>query len=105
MIIKNLSVYLLTAAILASTVFIINPGKESYGQSNATSTIDTNAWIEALKAAHPTLASIPDIADIEEDKGVMDKLKGLEAKEAVKTLIALDIVRDLMQYKAAQEVQ
>jgi hypothetical protein len=105
MIAKCLSVFVLAVTVLAGTTFIVNSGREVYGQSNATSTIDTSAWIEALKAAHPTLASIPDIADIEEDKGVIEKLKGLDAKEAVKTLIALNIVRDLLEYKAAQEVQ
>jgi hypothetical protein len=64
--------------------------------------------VEALKAKHPTLATIADIADIAdiaEDKDVIGKLKDLDAKEAIKTLIALNIVRDLMQYKQAQEVQ
>ena len=58
--------------------------------------------MEALKAKHPTLATIADIA---EDKDVIGKLKDLDAKEAIKTLIALNIVHDLMQYKQAQEVQ
>ena len=41
--------------------------------------------MEALKAKHPTLATISDIADIAEDKDVIGKLKALDAKEAVKT--------------------
>ena len=80
---------------MGATAIISSPGRIVYAQGNATSTIDTDKWVEALKAKHPTLATIPDIADIAEDKDVIGKLKALDPKEAVKTLIALNIVRDL----------
>jgi len=99
---------MLTVAVLGATALILNPGRIVYAQGNATSTINVDIWVEALKAKHPTLATIADIADIAdiaEDKDVIGKLKDLDAKEAIKTLIALNIVRDLMQYKQAQEVQ
>ena len=105
MITKNMSIFVLASAVLSATALISSPGRIAYAQGNATSTIDTDIWVEALKAKHPALATIPDIADIAEDKDVIGKLKSLDAKEAVKTLIALNIVRDLMQYKQAQEVQ
>lgn len=108
MITKNVSILMLTVAVLGATALIINPGKIVYAQGNATSIINVDIWVEALKAKHPTLATIADIADIAdiaEDKDVIGKLKDLDAKEAIKTLIALNIVRDLMQYKQAQEVQ
>ncbi len=107
-----MSVFILAVAVLGATALIVNPGRLVFAQGNATSTqgnatstINVDIWVEALKAKHPTLAAIPDIADIAEDKGVIVKLKDLDAKEAVRTLIALNIVRDLMQYKQAQEVQ
>jgi len=93
---------MLTVTVLGATALIINLGRIVYAQGNATSTINIDIWVEALKAKHPTLATIADIA---EDKDVIGKLKDLDAKEAIKTLIALNIVRDLMQYKQAQEVQ
>ncbi len=93
---------MLTVAVLGATALTLNPGRIVYAQGNATSTINVDIWVEALKAKHPTLATIADIA---EDKDVIGKLKDLDAKEAIKTLIALNIVRDLMQYKQAQEVQ
>lgn len=105
MITKNVSIFMLTVAVLGATALILNPGRIVYAQGNATSTINVDIWVEALKAKHPTLATIADIADIAEDKDVIGKLKDLDAKEAIKTLIALNIVRDLMQYKQAQEVQ
>ncbi len=105
MITKNVSILMLTVAVLGATALILNPGRIVYAQGNATSTINVDIWVEALKAKHPTLATIADIADIAEDKDVIGKLKDLDAKEAIKTLIALNIVRDLMQYKQAQEVQ
>ncbi|MDQ5870338.1 MAG: hypothetical protein M3530_11520 [Thermoproteota archaeon] len=105
MITKNASIFILAVAVLGGTALIVNPGRVVYAQDNATSTINTDVWVEALKAKHPTLAAIADIADIAEDRDVIGKLKDLDAKEAVKTLIALNIVRDLIQYKQAQEVQ
>jgi hypothetical protein len=105
MITKNVSILMLTVAVLGATALILNPGRIVYAQGNATSTINVDIWVEALKAKHPTLATIADIADIAEDKDVIGKLKDLDAKEAIKTLIVLNIVRDLMQYKQAQEVQ
>ena len=102
MITKNVSILMLTVTVLGATALIINLGRIVYAQGNATSTINIDIWVEALKAKHPTLATIADIA---EDKDVIGKLKDLDAKEAIKTLIALNIVRDLMQYKQAQEVQ
>jgi hypothetical protein len=105
MITKNVSIFILAVVVLGVTSLIVNPGGFVYAQGNDTSTIDTDVWMAALKSKHPTLAAIPDIADIAEDKGVIGMLKDLDTKEAVKTLIALNIVRDLIQYKQAQEVQ
>ena len=105
MITKNEDALILVVAVVAGITFIISSGSISYAQGNATSTVDPNAWIEALKAKHPTLAAIPDIADIEEDRDVVGKLKALDSNEAVRTLMALNIVRNLIQYKHALEVQ
>ncbi len=106
---KNVGMFILTVAVLGGAAFVMNPGNSVFAQgnatiNNATTTIDTDIWVESLKAKHPALAAIPDIADIAEDKEVIIKLKALDPKEALKTL-ALNIVRDLLQYKLAQQVQ
>ena len=81
MIVKEMSIMILAMALFGAIALFINPGRIAYAQVNATSAINVDIWVEALKAKHPTLASIPDIADIAEDKDVIGKLKDLDSKE------------------------
>ena len=105
MITKNTSIFVLAFAVLGATAIISSPGRIAYAQGNATSTIDTDKWVEALKAKHPTLATIPDIADIAEDKDVIGKLKALDPKEVCQDSDSTEYRARFMQYKQAQEVQ
>ena len=54
---------MLTVTVLGATALIINLGRIVYAQGNATSTINIDIWVEALKAKHPTLGTIADIAE------------------------------------------
>jgi hypothetical protein len=55
-----------------------------------------------LKENHPTLANIQEAQDV---KDVVTKIQAMDAKQAVKDLLALHILSDLMELKAAQEAQ
>ena len=57
--------------------------------------------IKALKAKHPGPAALAG----EEDKDLVIKIKALDAKEAVKAALALNIIRELQHYKAIDAAQ
>jgi hypothetical protein len=79
----------------------VNPGKIAYAQANVTATFDADGLIKILKAKHPILAALTG----DENRDLVIKIiKGLDAKEAVKASIALNIIRQLQQYKAIDEV-
>ena len=92
-------IFVMAVAILASTALIVNPGKIAYAQGNLTAVVDTDGFIKILKAKHPALAALAG----DEDRDLIAKIKGLDAKEAVKTAIALNIIRQLQQYKQVDE--
>lgn len=62
---------------------------------NVTAVIDVDTLTQNIKERHPILAQMT----AEEDQSLMSKIKGMDSKEAVKTAIALDILRLLQQYK------
>ena len=62
---------------------------------NVTALIDVDTLTQNIKERHPILAQMT----VEEDSSFMSKIKGMDSKEAVKTTIALDILRLLQQYK------
>jgi hypothetical protein len=125
--IMKLSVMVLTIAILGATVLIINPSKMAYAQGsigdilgnitqgnntqgnntqgnntqgnntqgNMTAVVDVDTLAKNIKERHPILAQM--VAD--EDQDLIKKLRDMDAKEAVKTIIALNMLRLLQQYK------
>ena len=62
---------------------------------NVTAVIDVDTLTQNIKERHPILAQMT----AEEDQSLMSKIKGMDSKEAIKTTIALDILRLLQQYK------
>ncbi|MDW0171160.1 MAG: hypothetical protein QOA14_07215 [Nitrososphaeraceae archaeon] len=108
--IAKLSIMALTIAIMASSALIINPTKVSYGQGNTTqdnttqgnatqgnltAVIDVDTLAKNIKERHPILAQMAG----NEDQDIMVKIKGMDSKEAAKTIIALNILRLLQQYE------
>ncbi|MDW0191923.1 MAG: hypothetical protein QOC37_08330 [Nitrososphaeraceae archaeon] len=113
--IAKLSIMALTIAIIASSALIINPTKVSYGQGNTTqdnttqdnttqgnatqgnltAVIDVDTLAKNIKERHPILAQMAG----NEDQDIMVKIKGMDSKEAAKTIIALNILRLLQQYE------
>ena len=113
--IAKLSIMALTIAIMASSALIINPTKVSYGQGNTTqdnttqdnttqgnatqgnltAVIDVDTLAKNIKERHPILDQMAG----NEDQDIMVKIKGMDSKEAAKTIIALNILRLLQQYE------
>lgn len=93
----------LLASVLLSAAFLATPTvKVTNAQANATQGLDVDGWIKTLKENHPTLANIQEAQDV---KDVVTKIQAMDAKQAVKDLLALHILSDLMELKAAQEAQ
>jgi hypothetical protein len=64
-------------------------------QGNMTAVVDVDTLAKNIKERHPILAQM--VAD--EDQDLIKKLRDMDAKEAVKTIIALNMLRLLQQYK------
>lgn len=100
---KQIGMLAVLATVLLSAAFLATPTfKVANAQANETKTLDVDKWIVVLKEAHPSLAAIEQAQDV---KDVITKIKAMEAKEAVKDLLALHILNDLQELKAAQEAQ
>jgi hypothetical protein len=97
----TISMFVFAASILTSTALVVNPTKIAYAQANATATLDTEGIIKNLKAKSAVLSAVTG----DEDRDLLSKIKGLDAKEAVKAALALNIIRELRQYKAVDEAQ
>lgn len=67
--------------------------KAANAQANQTKGLHVDKWIVVLKQNHPTLADIQQAQDLK------------DAKEAVRDLLALRILNDLMDLKTLQEAQ
>jgi len=64
--------------------------------------IDVDPVMKALKDAYPKLGDVKG----EEDKSFVEGLKDLkDAKETAKTMVAANLIRDLIQFKALQDMQ
>jgi dethiobiotin synthetase len=98
---KQIGMLTVLATILVTSAFLATPNfKVANAQANETKGLNVDGWIKTLKENHPTLAAIEQAADV---KDVITKIKAMDAKEAVKDLLALHILSDLMELKTAQE--
>ena len=104
------SIFIMTAALLIAAAAVISPVKEGHAQSNATNgnlsaayatkgnlsaVIDVDTLSKNIKERHPLLAKMT----ADEDKNQIVVIKGMDPKEAAKTIIALNMLRLLQQYK------
>ena len=97
---KQIGMLAVLATVLVTAAFLATPTmKVANAQANQTKTLDVDGWIKTLKENHPTLANIAESSDV---KDVIAKLKGMDVKEAVQDLLALHILNDLQELKAAQ---
>jgi hypothetical protein len=105
--IMKLAIFVFTVAILGTAALIVNPGKMAYAQGNLTAqgnmtaVIDVDTLTKNIKERHPILAQM----QADEDADLVEKIKGLDTKEAVKTAIALNMLRLLQQYKEVDEAK
>ena len=105
--IMKLAIFVSTVAILGTAALIVNPGKMAYAQGNLTAqgnmtaVIDVDTLTKNIKERHPILAQM----QADEDADLVEKIKGLDTKEAVKTAIALNMLRLLQQYKEVDEAK
>lgn len=99
--VMKLAIFVSTVAILGTAALIVNPGKMAYAQGNLTAqgnmtaVIDVDTLSKNIKERHPLLAQMQG----DEDADFVAKIKGLDSKESVKTVIALNMLRLLEQYK------
>lgn len=99
--VMKLAIFVSTVSILGTAALIVNPGKMAYAQGNLTAqgnmtaVIDVDTLSKNIKERHPLLAQMQG----DEDADLVAKIKGLDSKEAVKTVIALNMLRLLEQYK------
>jgi hypothetical protein len=70
-------------------------GNATQKQGNLTEVIDVDTLSKNIKQRHPILAQMAG----DEDKNAIVVIKGMDPKEAAKTIIALNMLRLLQQYK------
>ena len=70
-------------------------GNATQKQGNLTAVIDVDTLSKNIKERHPILAQMAG----DEDKNTIVVIKGMDPKEAAKTIIALNMLRLLQQYK------
>ena len=98
--IMKMAIFVLTAAILG-TAALVHPENIALAQvqgnttGNLTTVIDVDTLSKNIKERHPILAQFAG----DEDQDIVVKIKGMDPKEAAKTMIALNILRMLQQYK------
>ena len=100
---------LLGSTVLANPIGQANAQENQTNQTNATGTakititkIDLDPLMKALKDNYPKLGDIKG----EEDKSFVETVKDLkDAKETAKTLVAANLLRDLIQFKALQDME
>jgi len=110
------SFIIITVTLLVAAAVLVNPvnmvhaqgnatqgqGNATQGQGNATqkqgnltAVIDVDTLSKNIKDRHPILAQMA----ADEDKNTIVVIKGMDPKEAAKTIIALNMLRLLQQYK------
>jgi len=100
---KQIGMLAVLASVLLSAAFFATPTlKVANAQANETKALDVDGWIKTLKENHQSLDSVEKEKDVQE---VVLKIKAIETKEAIKDLLALHVLNDLMELKAAQEAQ
>jgi hypothetical protein len=106
----------MTVTLLVAAAVIVNPVNMAHAQDNATqaqdnatqaqdnatqkqgnmtAVIDVDTLSKNIKQRHPVLAQMAG----DEDKNTIVVIKGMDPKEAAKTIIALNMLRLLQQYK------
>jgi hypothetical protein len=99
----------MTATLLVAAAVLVNPVNMVHAQGNATqpqanatqkqgnltAVIDVDTLSKNIKERHPILAQMAG----DEDKNTIVVIKGMDPKEAAKTIIALNMLRLLQQYK------
>ena len=109
-------IIVLTAALLIVAAALVNPvnmvhaqgnatqalgnatqalGNVTQKQGNLTAVIDVDTLSKNIKERHPILAQM----GADEDKDLIVVIKGMDPKEAAKTILALNMLRLLQQYK------
>ena len=102
-------IIIMTVTLLVAAAVLVNPvnmvhaqgnatqaqGNATQKQGNFTALIDVDTLSKNIKERHPILAKMA----ADEDKGTIVVIKGMDPKEAAKTIIALNMLRLLQQYK------
>ena len=109
-------IMVMIAAMLVTAAIAVNPANVVHAQDNATQAqdnatqaqdnatqkqgnltvvIDVDTLSQNIKERHPILAQM----GADEDKVLIVGIKDMDPKEAVKTVIALNMLRLLQQYK------
>ncbi len=93
-------IIVMTAALLVVAAVLVSPANMVHAQGNSTkgnltAVIDVDTLSKNIKERHPILAQM----GADEDKDLIVVTKGMDPKEAVKTIIALNMLRLLQQYK------
>jgi hypothetical protein len=106
------SFIIITVTLLVAAAVLVNPVNMVHAQGNATqgnatqdnatqkqgnltAVIDVDTLSKNIKDRHPILAQMA----AAEDKNTIVVIKGMDPKEAAKTIIALNMLRLLQQYK------
>jgi len=108
------SFIIITVTLLVAAAVLVNPvnmvhaqgnatqaqgnatqGNATQKQGNLTAVIDVDTLSKNIKDRHPILAQMA----ADEDKNTIVVIKGMDPKEAAKTIIALNMLRLLQQYK------
>jgi len=105
---------IITVTLLVAAAVLVNPVNMVHAQGNATqaqgnatqanatqkqgnltAVIDVDTLSKNIKDRHPILAQMA----ADEDKNTIVVIKGMDPKEAAKTILALNMLRLLQQYK------
>jgi hypothetical protein len=88
---------MLSAALLATPSFRVANAQGN--MTGAAAIPDVDKVIQTIKNNHPALASLEEAKDL---KSVIEKVKALDPKEAIKTLAGLHALQALVEYRDAQ---
>jgi hypothetical protein len=100
--------FFVATAILLGATMMVNPIHQVNAQGNATNAnvggqavaiIEIDPLINALQEKYPKLA------ELKEDKDLVEAVKTLEdTKEAAKIIVGFNLLRDLAQFKALESL-
>ncbi len=101
---KKLNAAIISAVLLLATAILVTPMKIANAQpqlatltnqSGSTRSINVDQQISDLKSKFPLLSS----SQGNEVKDIIQKIQGLDKQQALKTLAAFHILRNLQEYK------